>query len=121
MHISSYIAMQIYELITTTVLSSYVATMKPATVCLCWRLPSIIFWFTDLCFYWTCWRGLEGFASPSPLAIFHPVILKGNCAASYKITLTGAVKWQGKGGQSTHLNIFFRRCSEKLPVCFLVF
>lgn len=38
------------------------------------------------------------FGSPSPLAISFPVILKGSCAASDKITITGAVRWRGKEG-----------------------
>lgn len=96
--------------------------MKSTMVCLCRRLLSIISWFTDLCLYWTCWRGLEGFGSPSPLTILNPVILKENCTASYKIILTTAVKWQGKGEQSPHLNIlFFRMCSKKLPALFFFF
>lgn len=94
----SYIILQIYKLLTITVLSSLVAIMKFTMVYLCWRLLSLISWFTDLCFK-TCWRVLRTSTVQVPQN-FYPVIFRGNCAASYKITLTSTEKWQREGGQS---------------------
>ena len=63
---------------------------------LCCRLLSVISWFTNWCFYRSCRGGLEGFGSPSPLAIFYTVIIRSNGAASHRTSLTSAVKWQEK-------------------------